>query len=282
MSASESNHRQDRIELPHRPVPVRQETQTAREREDGTIEPEGPGRIQESEVIAPRRRWKAKFERKEEWKQAIDQAVRGMHALSPPFTAAAEALRTEIESRAVPWGESKSKWAALWLIVHERSSSFRDLGRGLAEALFGDDSAFVIVDCAIPQNSGERLFGYRGCLEGGTISNQLKIRPESVVILKNFEVADKETLTIIHNLARSNSGFSRVVARGAEVCELRPYDALFVIATSRSFTDIVAGSQQSEGKACDALIASIQERPDDLDLQRDFYGILQGKMLVWN
>lgn len=63
-----------------------------------------------------------------------------------------------------------------------------DLARALAKCVFQDPAACIVADCRVPENSRGRLFGgppgYEGYLDGGAITNQLVMRPESVVLVR--------------------------------------------------------------------------------------------------
>ena len=56
------------------------------------------------------------------------------------------------------------------------------------------------------------------------------------MILSNFEFADSDTLNKIHSLARN--GEALLVARGADVSKVSAMDAVLVLATTRTFSDV--------------------------------------------
>jgi ATP-dependent Clp protease ATP-binding subunit ClpA len=132
----------------------------------------------------------------------IDRAVQPLKDLLPQCHSAAEAV-AKLARRWSVLVRSDTDTAHLWLIVHSPALSVQIMASALAGALFHDSTAFTIVDCSVPENSQDELFGappgYKGCLEGGFITNQLKIRPELIVMLSNFEYADEGSLNVIHN-----------------------------------------------------------------------------------
>jgi hypothetical protein len=283
MTVPNSTHNDGAVQLPKRPEPVPQ-LSTARQRADGTVEPEGPGRIRPDEVIAPTRWW-ASGDRVSihDIENAIDWAVQPLKDLLPPCSMATDAVGKLIRNQIV-LGQSDEDTVKLWLLVHSPSLSLQDMGRALASALFRDKTAFIIADCSVPENSKDQLFGappgYKGCLEGGFLTNQLKIRPESMVILSNFEYAEEGTLNVVHNFTRWGTGFA-LVARGAEVCDVSGRDALFVLATTRAFSDINSDvPHRTTSAAREKLQASLQAARPELDWSY-YYTIEAAEICIW-
>jgi hypothetical protein len=158
------------------------------------------------------------------------------------------------------------------------------MGRALASALFHDSTAFIITDCSVPENSRYGLFGappgYQGSMQGGVITNHLKIRPELIVMLSNFEYADESTLTIVDNFARHGTGYN-LVARGAEVCDVSRRDAMFVLATTRAFSGINADERHgTTSTARERLLASLQAARPELDWSY-YYTIEGAELCIW-
>jgi len=135
-----------------------------------------------------------------------------------------------------------------------------------------------MADCAVAENDGDYLFGappgYQGYLEGGIISNHLKRRPESVVMLQNFEFADASTLGEMHLVARKPTG--RVWGtRGGDRSEVPLSDAHFVLATTRTFSE--SGDDPSA-----MLVNWLKSARQDY---QHWYGhgiTIEAKVLVWN
>lgn len=148
-------------------------------------------------------------------------------------------------------------------LVHTSAltSQLEGQGHALAQSLFADKSASIIADCSLEKNSHHGLFGSILRLEGGIIANHLRMRPEAVVILSNFEYADEVTLNIVHNLR--DRGSSNLVTRGPDNRPVSAADALFVLATTRASCSISEESMRAK------LIASLREaRPE---LNWDYY-----------
>jgi len=79
MKASDLCGGQGPLQLPKRPDPVPQPaTQTARQRIDGTIEPEGNNPIRPEEIVEPRRWWRSVPN------EALDEAVDPLLTIVPP------------------------------------------------------------------------------------------------------------------------------------------------------------------------------------------------------
>ena len=261
------------IRVPRRPKPVLQ-LQTARMRDDGSIETEGPERIGTNEHIPSKKRWTSLVGCSVEQKRhEIERAIQRLRALASPSIIDKV---SDLPKRWV-WGIRREDSSELWLLVHAPRAPLRELGHAIADALFGDTNALIFADCSLAENSNYHLFGtppgYRGCLEGGVITNHLKIRPESLVILSNFEFADEGTLNAIHNFAR-NGECGPLVARGAEVCRVSGRDAVFVLATTRAFSKMKNASKK-------ALLKSFKTGRSDIDWQY-LYSIRGAPLLIWN
>jgi len=282
MTTPSSTHNDGPVQLPKRPVPVPQFS-TARQRTDGTVEPEGPGPIRPDELIPPKRWW-ASLEGGSihDIEHAMQSAMQSLKDLLPPCPAAADAVAKLIRHRSV-LGHSDKDTSKLWLLVHSPALSLQTIAMALASALFDDSTAFTIADCSVPKNSQHGLFGarpgYEGCLQGGIITNLLKIRPELIVMLSNFEYADEGTFNVIHNFARS--GKAHLVARGAEVSDVSGRDALFVLATTRAFSDInIDESRSITSTARQKFLISLQVARPELDWS--YYYTIQGaELCIW-
>src|SRR5262245_37669701 len=124
MATPNSIHNNGPIQLPKRPVPAPQ-LSTARQRADGTVEPEGTGRIRPDEVISPERWW-ASLELGSIG-EAANRAVQPLKDLLPPCPAVADTVAQLIRNRSMP-GHSDKDTAELWLLVQSPSLSLRDMG----------------------------------------------------------------------------------------------------------------------------------------------------------
>lgn len=222
------------IALPKRrePVPM---LETAMQRIDGTVEVARPKRIGADEQIAPKRRWESIGD--EQTIRELRLALQPIKDLGAPNIV--EAISNLIWDNKL-FGHDYANCVQLWVLIHRSDAPLRELGQAISTALFGDANALIMADCAEDKNDGDYLFGappgYEGYLQGGVISNHLKTRPESVVMLQNFEFADGSTLGMMDRIARNAQG-QVWGTRGGERSELPLTDALFVLATTRTFSD---------------------------------------------
>jgi len=236
---------------------------TARERTDGTIEPDGPGPIHESE-ISPATRWFTSVTGS--LAAAIEAAVQPLAELVPPSPSSVAFATRVLQSRALL---RKENWADIMVLLHAPDVDLTHFSRALASAFYRDPSSAVVFDCADPANDGALLFGappgYRGCLDGGRIINQLIRRPESVIVLANIEYADEKTLSHLRTLARDNH--TMVVAQGAQVVDWKSRDELFVLATTRAFGVAATTSLAplADDAARKAVLFSMQQARPELD-----------------
>jgi len=209
--------------------------EAAMQRSDGTVEVEKPKRIGADEQIAPKRRWESVDDALV--RMALPLALQPIHDLGAPNVA--EAISELIGLRRT-WGRDYEEGVQLWVLIHRPDAPLRELGQAISKALCGDANALITADCAVAEHDGDYLFGappgYQGYLEGGIISNHVKRRPESVVVLQNFEFADDSTLGEMHLVARKPTG--RVWGtRGGDRSEVPLSDAHFVLATTRTFSE---------------------------------------------
>src|SRR5262245_15977143 len=85
---------------------------TARQRADGTVEPDGPGPIQQSE-ISPPKRWFTSVTGS--LAAAVGEAVRPLADLIPPSPSSVAFARRVLQSRAL-W--QKENWADIMVLIH--------------------------------------------------------------------------------------------------------------------------------------------------------------------
>jgi hypothetical protein len=262
MTTSGSTHDEGPVRLPERPSPDPQ-LQTARQRIDGTVEPEGPGAIRPEEVIAPRRWWESAH--RTDATPIITAATGPLIKLVPPCPCLQQEVEGLLHNR-MTLGIAAGRGTRVWLLVHAPGMPLDALARALADSLFQDPNANRVVDCSLAANSQYGLFGtppgYRGYLEGGTVTNQLIMRPESIVLFSNFEYADNGTLYTIRNMARDGVGRD-LVARGGQILEVPAQDAVFVLATTRSFSDSTPVSRER-------LLDSLRRARPKLDWVHDY------------
>jgi hypothetical protein len=264
MKASDLCTGQEPLQLPERPHPVPQ-TWTAWQRSDGTVEPGGVGPIRPDEVIEPREWWRTI--QLESAQEVLDEAVRPLQTMIPPCPSAARAVHRRLSN--LMFLGALDKGANVWLLLHSPAAPLDQLAQTLGRCLFRADDAYLIVDAAVPQNNSDAIFGappgYQGCMEGGSVTNQLRIRPESIIVLRNFEVADEGTLQRIRRFALEGTN-NLLVSRGCQVCEVSARGAVLILATSRWSSETTKLMGVDEAKFKELLVACLRRARPDLTL----------------
>jgi hypothetical protein len=236
-------------------------------------------------VVEPKRWWVlgSPLEEQQELNKAdIDAAIQPFRILQHSGRNIAHDVADMITMQASNL-DLADPYCELRLLVHSTSAPLDFFARSLAAALFRDERAFLTIDCSTPENSADRLFGYppgyRGCLQGGIITNHLKMRPASVTILTNFEYADDRTLYRVDKCQREGY-FSHTVARGAVVEPmLEVFGSLIVLATTRSAS--LALPSSPEDTLRNNLFESLHKGRTDFDW--DHYSSLRDAPLwSWN
>jgi hypothetical protein len=247
---------------------------------DGRVVTDGPGLIEDSEVAAAKR-WTTTIP-PAGLSAAIEAAVQALHDLVPPSPSAAAYAAQRLVVRGSGLGDHGS--SDMVVLARAPDLDVAAFARALASAFFRDAGAHAVFDCRLAENGSDGLFGappgYRGCLEGGRITNRLRLRPESVVVLDNIEHADRGTLAHIRSFARDGKG-GMLVARGAQVITLEPKDAVFVLATTRAFATVGALLAAGHGGAFEELLASLQRARPDLDWDTCREAFIHGRLCVW-
>jgi hypothetical protein len=251
---------------------------TARQRTDGTIVTDGPGPILDTEVAVPKR-WIASVP----WgnrKAAIEEAVQPLVELAPPSPSASAFAAERLMSRGLQW---RSRSVDIMVLVRAPGLDIGAFARALASALFRDPAGYAVFDCASPDNGDYELFGAplgcRGCLEGGLIANQMKLRPESVIVLDNVEYADYGTLVHIRSFARD--GRSLLVSRGAQVTDQRSSDEVFVLATTRGFPAAAQALAAGRADAFETVLSSLKRARPELDWNTCQDAFVYGRLCAW-
>lgn len=265
------------IRLPERPAPGPARTQTAPQKTDGSVVPDGPGRIADREIVAPSR-WYAAADF-----ESLRAAAGPLLALDPPCGSLAAAVPGMLMERQLDPPGKYDSTPMMLLLVHPPGALVGRLGRALAAALFRDPDACLSVDCARPENGAYGLFGappgYSGCLEGGAVANQLVRRPESVIVLDNIEYADGRTVETLRR-ARIRPQGTRWVAQGADARYVETTHAVFVVGTARGFGAVVSAPEAGTGRR-DRVVASLKKGRPDLDWTCYDPVFASSRLFVW-
>jgi hypothetical protein len=215
------------ITPPIRPKPVPQ-TQTVLERSDGTVEPEGPNVIRPEEIVQAKTPWSGSAR---EVNSAAKEVLTCLEELKPQSLELAKAVNELILMRLTN---------QVWVLVHNPTAALPVFAQTVARCLFGDSKEHLLVDISRPDNSGYKLFGtppgYSGHLEGGILTNQLILRPASVIILSNIEFADENTVEYLRSFSKDKT-FGGLTGRGGRSYDMSLSDTVLFLATSRSFSD---------------------------------------------
>jgi len=112
------------------------------------------------------------------------------------------------------------------------------------------------------------------------IANQLKLHPESIIVLDNIEYADESTLAHVRTFARD--GHSLLVARGAEVVDQQSGDEVFVLSTTRGFPKAALTlTEGSEEDALRALLLSLKAARPELEWNIYKDAFIYGSLCEW-
>jgi ATP-dependent Clp protease ATP-binding subunit ClpC len=121
-----------------------------------------------------------------------------------------------------------------------------ELAKALAEVVFGDEDAIVRIDMSeyMERHAVARLIGappgYVGYDEGGQLTERIRRRPYSVILLDEIEKAHPDVYNILLQVfddGRLTDGKGRVV----------DFSNALIIATSNLATDIIMGSSKTPG-----------------------------------
>ncbi|WP_112664298.1 ATP-dependent Clp protease ATP-binding subunit [Microvirga flavescens] len=121
-----------------------------------------------------------------------------------------------------------------------------ELAKALAEVVFGDEDAIVRLDMSeyMERHSVARLIGappgYVGYEEGGQLTERVRRRPYSVVLLDEIEKAHADVYNVLLQVfddGRLTDGKGRVV----------DFTNTLIIATSNLASDVIMGGRQAPG-----------------------------------
>jgi hypothetical protein len=252
------------------------ELQTARQTLDGNVVTDGPRGFQPNEITPPRN-WLAKTS-SDERPHAVTRALAPLRSLNPPCNGLTTLVKDYLP---LQLGGVADPDIAVWFLVHAKSNDPAAFARALAESAFQDRNAHLIVDCSVAENGHYELFGMppgcSGCLNGGIITNRLITRPQSVIVLSNFEYVDERVLADIKALEHHGE-LSLAVARGGSSVRLDARHSIFVLAST--YPVLLPGASQAQNR--DEVRRAFQAARPEID-EEDYSEFLSKRdILVWS
>ncbi|MDR5857688.1 ATP-dependent Clp protease ATP-binding subunit [Caballeronia sp. LZ062] len=140
--------------------------------------------------------------------------------------------------------QGRNRPIAVFLFLGSTGVGKTELAKALAEVVFGDEDAMLRVDMSeyMERHAVSRLIGsppgYVGYEEGGQLTERVRRRPYSVILLDEIEKAHADVYNVLLQVfddGRLTDGKGRVV----------DFSNTLIIATSNLASDVIAGQRRA-------------------------------------
>ncbi len=182
-------------------------------------------------------------------KQTMGQRIRGQEPALDIISRAIRSAKSGLNDPRLPLG--------VFLLVGPSGVGKTETALCLADALFGDERALISINMSEFQerHSLSRLIGsppgYAGYGEGGLLTEAVRRRPYSVVLLDEAEKANIEVMNLFYQV------FDKGILADGEG-RLVDFKHTIVFLTSNLASDFIAGLRGSQPMTIDAIIRAVR------------------------